>query len=59
MDSYLLQAQRPGHPQRPRERPAALREIEARGIGMHMCAPTTQSATNIRQEVAAYHDDTQ
>lgn len=43
-----LQGERPRNPQRPRERTAALREIEACGVGMHMRAPTGHPATNVR-----------
>lgn len=57
--SDLLQPERPRNPERPRERLAALREIDASQIGVHMGAPARHPTANIREELPADYDDTQ
>ncbi len=59
MCSDLFQPERPGDPQRPRERLAALREIDAGRVRVHVGAPALHSAADIRKELATDHDDTQ
>jgi hypothetical protein len=56
---HPLEAERTGDPQRPRERPTALRETEACQVGMQMRSPAGHPTLSIRQELTVHYDDTQ